>query len=419
MSAVWWLRFKRFVAVHGRVLVAVLLLVGAASIGAAVWLDAHPQTEHVAATTNEQTIGTDVETSALVTGNTSLWERGERLEDRPLYLMAASPELRLTTRTRVPGTESARVRHGISLVYRASYDGETFWEQTETVNRQNTTEGVAVTNVTVNASSVRQRARAFEEELSGTGDVDVFVRVNTTYSTGEYAGRLNASAPLTFTQRGYALGGSLEESRTHVQRVTRTETVPYDESKLRALVGVGVVALLAAGGVAAYLRRDPDADEFAQRLERAAYEEWISTGSLAEIDQQVRGDARYIETDSLTDLVNVGIDANTRTIHDPSLETYAVVDRQTVYYFDDSPPEPASDLLVPDAEPSETVDEEATRPQVDPDPSAHADEATVGSATTSGADDDEWEEFQIERHAPSGSPGGARDDSADPLDAPE
>lgn len=377
MTVTGWLRLKRFLAVHGWTVVALLVLLGGASFSAAAWVDQNPETETVVETTDSQTIETNAGTSALVTKNTTLWDRGTRLHNRSLYLFDASPHLRLRLQTAVPDGDSGKIGHDVSLVYRASHDGETFWTRSESLlDGRNVTGTSHVSQVRFNASRIHKKAQTLEREIQGAASVSVAVRVTTHYQTDQYAGQLNASAPLVFTSGGYSLGDSLTQSTTHTTEMSHEEPVPSQSTTLLGLVFGGFLSLGLAGGVGAYVRRDPDVDQLESRLEQTAYAEWISNGRLpfSRDDLQTGWEFRYVELLTLPDLVNLGIDNQIRTVYDDEADLYAVVDGEVVYYLD-----PESDRSVP--EPGVSPAGSATEP---PAAAQNGDSASVG-ATEDGA----------------------------------
>lgn len=326
-----WLRVVRLVATHGRVLSIALLVLAVAAPVAGYATQEDPGTRTVVDHVDRQTVDMAASTSATVTENTSLWTKGTRLEDRSLYLYDATPVFELTVRTDAGG-HAVNATQEVALVYRAHYGGESFWTDTRTIARSSGSGERVVTNVSVNVTRVRKRVRELEHELDGAGAVDVAVRVTTTYDMGTYEGRLNASAPLSFTNGGYALGGSLGDERAHSTRVTRTVTESSGPGLLPYFASGGLAAL-AAVGVAVLAWRTPDLARVEYEIDRAAYAEWISRGTLP--DGPADWDGRTVAMASLDDLVNVGIDGRTRVVYDPGRATYAVVDGRTLYYYED------------------------------------------------------------------------------------
>jgi hypothetical protein len=79
-------------------------------------------------------------------------------------------------------------------------------------------------------------------------------------------------------------------------------------------------------GVVAERRFDAGAAE--ARLHRQRFEEWISTGRVGPgLGEE------YVRMTSLGELVDVGIDADKRVIHDPETGGYAVIDGRVVYHY--------------------------------------------------------------------------------------
>jgi hypothetical protein len=106
---------------------------------------------------------------------------------------------------------------------------------------------------------------------------------------------------------------------------------PIQQSPNMALVvALSVVGggLLVTGGVIARKSSELDPHELRVAVFNQEYSEWISQGELV-----VDPDRQYVYVNSLEDLVNIGIDADKRVIHDTELQAYIVVDSGLIYYF--------------------------------------------------------------------------------------
>lgn len=324
------LRCKRFCAANGRVVVAILVVISLLSLTGSVWVYTHPQEVEVTERNVEQSVVTDVETRAVVTGDTELWDRGTLLENKPFYPIKAAPNLTVRARTSVPGDESVTVEHEFRLLYRAAKEGEEFWSDEAIVEQESVefTDGAAVSSATIDIPAVRNRTSRISGELDGAGDVQVYLGLNVSYDTAAFVGGYDERVVLRATNRGYWLKGSLNGEATHSATITRTEK----RKDMKAALGLLIAGLFSGGGAAAavwFYRYGPDAPTIARRLEEEQCREWISEGR---IPQAIGG--HDIEMESLQGLTDVAIDSGDRVIYDPDRDLYAVVDRDLLYYYD-------------------------------------------------------------------------------------
>ena len=331
MSAANRARFLLFH--HGPTVAAVLAVVGVALLGGAGWVLANPPTDTVTERVDVQTVGTDSETSAVVTGNSTAYERGDRLSDLPVYFQRISPVVTVAVETTTPDGVDTRVTQRLVLVQEATRDGRTFFttnrtlvERTETVS-----DGRLRTSTDVNVTEVRQEANQIQGDFSGVGSYQVSLELTVDYRTDRYEGTLSARTPLTVTSNAYWLGGSLSDSREHARTVTQQVTEPANPAVYGGLGLLSVLALGSAGAVV-YVRREIDAEAIETEFFHEEYRGWISEGEFPTGTSK-----RYVSINTLEGLVDIAIDSNKRVIFDPSLEVYAVVDGDLVYYFSTDP----------------------------------------------------------------------------------
>jgi len=324
---------KQRISRQGLLIAAALVLVAALALVGAALAYTSPTTSTVTEQTNQQTIATSVNTSAVVTGNTSLYQRGTRLQNMPVYFLAASPELTFSAQTTVPAGQSVQVTQQLSVVSQASREGRPFYTDRRTLLSQSTrtTSGVVRATATVNVTRLQGAIQRTEDEIGGVGTFETRVELHVTYETDRYQGQLTAKAPIQVTGGAYWFGDSLSASREHATPVTHQVTKPPDPVSYLGPVGVALAALVAAGGVV-YGWRTFDADELEAELVRLRYDEWISTGEFPTGTEK-----RYTGISTLEDLVDVAIDSNKRVLYDPDIEAYAVVDSDVVYYYSPDP----------------------------------------------------------------------------------
>lgn len=326
-------RLKQLVARQGGLMAVVLLLVAAAAIGGAALAYTSPTTTTVTEQTAQQSVSTDVTTNAVVTGNTTLYPAGSRLEDMPAYLLSASPDVTFTVRTTVPSGQPVDVVHQLAVVSQASRDGEPFYTRRRPLINQSvrTTDGFAAAAATMNVSEFRNSTRRTQGQIGDVGTFQTRVELVVTYRTDRYQGELAADTPLVISGGAYWLGGALSASQQHSTPQTRQVTQPPDPVSYLSLVGLALVALVGAGATL-FGRRSFDADALEAELVRTQYDEWISTGEFP-----TGTDKRYTSITTLEGLVDVAIDSNKRVLYDDDLDIYAVVDGDLVYYYSPDP----------------------------------------------------------------------------------
>lgn len=330
MSRLAILRSKVVLARHGPALVLCFALVGTALLGGAGWAYANPPTTEVTTQTNEQTIRSEIHTSAVTTGNSSLYRPGTRLTDQPVYLLSSSPSVTLTQRTTVPEARPVRIEQRMTLRYRVSRDGSVFWEESHLLTRNETTTstGELVTNTSVDIRGIRARLTEIQSEIGRAGAVRAQLVVAVSYETDQYDGELTEVVPVELTDTWYAVEASPVE-RTHGVQETRTVPLPT-RNPLGYLLpaGIGLSLLAAAGAVAIGHHRGFDRPRLERRVQELRYTDWISTGSVSDLPTDTT-----ISIDSLEGLVDIAIDTDSRVIRDEGHDVYVVISDSVLYYY--------------------------------------------------------------------------------------
>lgn len=330
MTMVALLRAKQFVARYGLPIAAVLAVLGIllVSVGAVTY--ASPPTTEVTDSTDRQTIRSAVHTNVTASGDTALYDPGTELTDEPIYLFASSETVTVQQRTAVPANQTVDVRQNISIRYRVSRNGATYWSDTRVLATTNTSTstGTADTTASLKMSAVRERLADLRDSVGQAGVVDAHLVVSITYDTTKYAGSLSETASLSVTNDGYQVGRPTME-RTHSQQEARRVTLPTRNSMAYLLpLGAGAVVLIAAAGVVAGHRRGFDEDAIEGELATRRYQEWISTGTIPESFE-----GTVVAVESLAGLVDTAIDTDSRVIHDEDQDVFAVLDGQVVYLY--------------------------------------------------------------------------------------
>jgi len=324
------LQAKRTIGYYGRYLLVALVVLGVLAAAGAAYIYATPPARTVTAQTDVQQVGADVRTSAVVTGNTSFYRTGQRLVDQPAYLTEATPNLTVETRATVPSGADVRVTQRLTLVQTATRGDRAFWSSNRVLvaSEETTSQGAAAASATVNMSEIAREVRANRDGLGDIGGFETRLDLNVTYDTGRYSGALTASSPVVLTERAYWIDAPLSATRTHSQPVTRTVTGEPNVTLAGLLALLAASSFASAGGIWYVRREGIDVEEIELRMDRARFEEWITTSEIP-----TDPDRRYVRTTSLEGLVDIAIDSNKRVLHDPDPDVYTVVTDDIVYYY--------------------------------------------------------------------------------------
>ena len=329
-------RLDLVLAKYGRSIVVVLVAIGVLAFLASGWVVATPSTSTSHQYADER-VSSDVETSADVVRNGTLWNEGDRLENSEVYMLNASPELTLHSATRLTnataGTpvDDGTVSHELTLRFEATREGTAFWNETRTLVDESPTveNGVARSNTTIDVESIRDRQREIEREVSGVGTVDVHLEFRATYATDRGKGVQETSTTLEVTDDAYWLADSLSVSDEARYQTGTTETT--ESRNLGLIAGLSLLGTLSLVGGAVVARRSPIDEAAARRaVHERRYAEWISRGSIP----MWIGDY-HVSLDTLEDVVDVAIDTNERVVHDTQRGLFAVVNDGVVYYYSD------------------------------------------------------------------------------------
>ncbi|ELZ65097.1 hypothetical protein C5B91_08400 [Haloferax sp. Atlit-10N] len=322
-------RLELFVTQQARVLVAVLAIAGVACLVAAGYVFLTPTTQTVTEETNVQSVETGVDTRAVVTQNTTLYERGSTLENRSVYFMTISPDVSFRVHTDVPANQSVNVTQQLVLRTVGVRDGTPFYENETVLLDEQTlvTDGTVVDAPSLNVSTLDRDLQQKRTETGGVGQFRTSLNLTVTYQTGSYSGTLEASTPLAFSGRAYYLERSLADDRRHSTTVARTVTRPPNPVEYGGLAAAALV-LFGLAGLVIRTEYRSDPEELRTRISHSRHEEWISRGEFP-----TDANKPYISILTLEDLVDVAIDTNRRVIFDPEIETYAVIDSSEIYYY--------------------------------------------------------------------------------------
>lgn len=323
-------RSKWVVAQYGIPIAVVLAILGALALGGAWSVYASPETREVVEPVDEQRFATAMGTSAVVTGETPLYEQGTRLEDQPAYFYNATPDLTVHVRTSVPADREVSLAQRLVVRHVAERAGDPFWETRRVLatSEETVADGEATMNATFDVREVRATVDEVRSEIGGVGTFRTELRLLVDYRTPTADADLTPTSTLVLTDRAYWFEGDRTANRTHTETETREVTESPALGEPFVFGGFGVGLLLLAVGVAALQRREFDLETIEMEITRSRYEEWISRGEIP-----TKAEKEYITIDTLEDLVDIGIDSNKRVIYDTAYETYGVVDGDVVYYY--------------------------------------------------------------------------------------
>lgn len=329
-----------------------------AAIGGYLAYGVHIQT---ATATEEPTVGTwtvdsEFEHGATVQRDATVFEPGDRLENRGLYFTNVSPELdwNYTLTHRGDDVEPAMATVNVTLVAQATEEREgeelLHWRETSTLANQSSQLEAGETLVvggTVHVGDLSDRIERIQEELDAApGRTEVFLRTDATIE-GTVGGE-----PVSETRRErlalgidaavYRVTADLDGATS--QEVTESATVTVDPSPLEAYVSPLLLALGVLGAVGVGVARwrgllvvtPEERARYEYEAARSDFEEWISGGTLPETAERTT-----VLVDSLPDLVDVAIDSNRRVIEDDERGCYAVLVDDVVYYY--RPPTPGTE----------------------------------------------------------------------------
>lgn len=326
-------RLRLLLGTQWRLIVAALVVVAVLSFAGAGLSYGERPTDTVTQEVDQQEVRTTTSHSAVVVQNGTVWENGTVLEDKPAYLLNATPTLDLTAETTVEGADDARIRHVWRLRILVTTNDEQFYANRTVLTNETLKGTTATTTTALNLPSVRERIAAVRAGTESAGTVTATLALDVQYCTDPgdgcaYTGNETYTAPLSIGGTTYAVAGDMGGSTSHASQTRTQVPQPRNWGSMLAMGLVGVVAVALAGGV---WSQDPDeinVDQARINLHRTQYEQWISPGVIPMgISQQ------FVELESIEDVVDVAIDTNERVVFDRRRDLYAVISENVVYYF--------------------------------------------------------------------------------------
>ncbi|KTG30383.1 DUF5305 domain-containing protein [Haloferax profundi] len=322
-------RLKLFVTQQARPLVVIFAVAGILCLAGAGYVFLTPTTETVSEEINHQTFESSVQTSAVVTGNSTLYEQGETLVNRSAYFVSMTPNLSFHVETTAPSDQEVTITHRLTMETVGLRDGKPFYSAEETLldQQREVSDGTAVAVRSINVSTIREELQQKRAETGGVGRFVSRLKLNVTYHSDSYSGTLTTSTPFVLSGQAYYLDGSLTDSETRSKTVEEEITRPSDPFEYGGLAMAGLL-LFGLCGVVIRTEEHTDSQELRTRISHNRHDEWISQGEFP-----TESDKQYISILTLEDLVDVAIDTNRRVIYDPDIEVYAVIDGTEIYYY--------------------------------------------------------------------------------------
>ena len=351
------------------VVILVFLLVAAGGGYLTYTVRTAPDTELETQTVGTWQANTSFTHGAVVTNESIVFDRGERLEDRPLYFTRLSPVMDGEYAVTHDGdTDAAVGTVDLRLVLRATEEVETDDGETRTVTHWRQTDPIATEGIDglapgethtvefeANATELGNRLDRIEENLSASpGTREVVVVADTTLETEVEGERfLEERTDRLRVEPGggtYSVDSEIDSSEPY--EATATVEVPVEHSPAEiyggpALVVLGLLGALGVGGLTyggAFAVSPAERRRLTFQRAREDYDEWISGGTLPD-----ESAARVIELDSLEDVVDTAIDSDRRVVErvEPT-PRYATVVDDIEYRFD--PPDVVAEAVSPAAE---------------------------------------------------------------------
>lgn len=328
-------RTKLLLAQYGLILVVLFLLVGLGALGMA-WQTYNDQpTETITEEVDIETYELSSQTEAVVDPavDPELYEPGEVLVDMPVYFFNESPELTVIVQIDTPDDVTADIDARLTIEYEGARDDQVFWEQVDLLGFEETTvtDGTVEFEGSQDMRDAQEVVSRVQDRVGGAGSVDGRVIVEVDYASERYEGTLTGESELVFTAGAYWLAEDVEASETESRTVTTEVTVSPDMGQVRLFALAGILLILAALVIAGILHRGIDTEQLETDLAKNEHAEWISHGEIP-----TRGEKEFVGIDSLVDLVDIAIDSNKRVIYDGSIDTYAVVEGDLIYYYSPS-----------------------------------------------------------------------------------
>ena len=329
-------RLKLQIATNGTALAAASLVVGLLLLAGAGYVYATPGVEQQPPEEVDSfEIEISLDDSAVVGEQTVLYDEGQQLESKPVYFQNITPQITLEATVEATPDRDIDLTHELVLREQAARDGVEFWSRERVLasSQSTVTDGHHQINASLDAQELTLRQSEVQSIIEAVSSPTSHLRLETTYETepvaGEpYEGRLVVTNDINIVPNAIWFEGDQTASDSDERLVEQEPRTLSPNIALILLLVFSGTGLLGLSGVV--LKRSQEYDEHDLRIQvyNEEYGEWISEGELV-----VDPDRQYVYVNSLKDLVNIGIDADKRVIHDTDLDAYIVVDSGLIYYY--------------------------------------------------------------------------------------
>jgi len=328
-------RIKLQISKHGMELAALCIIVGLVLLAGAGQVYTTPEVQQPdPVEVDNFNIDLRLTESAVVQNDNPLYETGSRIQ-RPAYFANITPDLTLSAIVNTNDDRTVSIDQRLVLSEEATRDGSELWsrERVLETNQETISDGRGQTNITLDINEFAESQQNVTAVISSVSEINTQIRLETTYETepvdGEsYTGQLSVAVTPQSTANAYWLSGSRSDSDSET-RLSQPDPIQQPPDYLRVVMFVlGGVGMIGLAGVTILKSNEYDPHELQIAVYNEEYSEWISEGELV-----VDPDRQYVYVNSLGDLVDIGIDADKRVIHDTDLKAYVVVDNDLIYYF--------------------------------------------------------------------------------------
>lgn len=328
-------RLELQIAKNGVEFAAVCVIVGLLLFGMAGQVYSNPGvTQPSPEEVDSFDIDLSLSESAVVQNENPLYETGERIQ-KPVYFTNITPNLTLSVVVNTNSDRNVSIDQRLVLSEEATRSGSELWsrERVLATNEETISDGRSQTNITLDINNFARSQQNISQIISSVSSINTQFNLETTYETEpvdgrSYSGQLAFSFSPESTANAYWLSGSRSDSDSET-RLSQPDPIQQPPNYRRTLMFVlGGIGMIVLGGGLVVKSRELDPHELQIEVYNQQYTEWISEGELV-----VDPDRQYVYVNSLGDLVDIGIDADKRVIHDTDLKAYVVVDDDLIYYF--------------------------------------------------------------------------------------
>ncbi len=305
-------------------LVAVLLLVLIATSGYWLYISISPKEKTISVPLTVAKLKTKFSGYAIVTEDNPVWNKGEKLRDKPLYIITASPVYNFTfSATLVPENGTAKnISVTTEVVYFSKYGDSIIWSKRYASENATGVERCE-NSMSVNFGEIQDRIVSIEKGLGYRGKTGIAIVNTVKYEVARNGkvieGEKKVSVPVSLDSNTYSVSDSEDEKiiAVNVNKNVRVSPSARDLAPPVALLSMSVVALCALAASDRIIRYVDDP--------LRKYGSIVSRGEI----RNFSGNA--VDVKSLKDLFGVALDTGERVIE--SDDSYFVIHGDTAYVF--------------------------------------------------------------------------------------